>query len=498
MAARQRWGARRAYDAVVVGAGPNGLAAAITLARAGRTVLLLEANDQVGGGARSGALTLPGFVHDLGSAIYPLGTGSPFFATLPLADHGLRWVDPPTPLAHPLDDGTAITLERSVAATADALGPDAPAYRRLMGRLVSDWPLLAPALLGPPRARIARHPVALARFGLAALPPARLLSAALFREERARALFAGLATHSTLPLERPASAAVGLVTAVLGHRVGWPLPRGGAQRIADALAGHLGALGGEIVTGARVASLAELPPARDVLLDVTPRQALRLAGDRLPARYRRDLERYRYGPGVFKVDWALAGPIPWRAPECARAGTVHLGGTLPEIAAAGRAVGRGEPAGRPFVLLAQPSLFDPTRAPAGGHTAWAYCQIPLGSTADMTAPIEAQVERFAPGFRERIVARRATGPAGLESLNANHVGGDINGGALDLRQLFARPVARVVPYATPVPGLYLCSSSTPPGSGVHGLCGYFAARAAMRAGGADPGPASPLGNDGEP
>ena len=471
---------RDRYDAVVVGAGPNGLAGAITLARAGWAVLVLEANETVGGGARSAELTLPGFVHDLGSAIHPLGYGSPVFRLFPLAEHGLRWVHSPAPLAHPLDDGTAVTLEPVVEQTAELLGPDGAAYRRLLGPTVADWPKLLPALLGPLRLRSVRHPLALVRFGPPALLPARLLAQALFRGERARALFAGIAAHAVQPLERPGTAAAGLVLSTLGHVVGWPLPVGGAQRIADALAGYFRALGGEVVTGARVGSLDDLPPARAVLLDVTPRQFLRIAGERLPAGYRCRLARYRYGPGIWKVDWALDGPIPWRAPECARAGTVHVGGTLPEIAAAERAPWRGEHAERPFVILAQPSLFDPARAPAGKHTAWAYCHVPHGSTVDMTAAIEAQLERFAPGFRDRVLARRATGPAELERDNANLVGGDIGGGVQDLAQLYTRPLARVVPYATPLEGVYLCSSSTPPGGGVHGLCGYFAARAALR------------------
>jgi phytoene dehydrogenase-like protein len=443
-------------------------------------VLVLEANQTVGGGARSAELTLPGFVHDLGSAIHPLGLGSPFFRLLPLAEYGLSWIHAPTPLAHPLDDGAAATLEPAVEETAGGLGPDAGAYRWLLGPVVADWPRLLPAVLGPLRLRSARHPLALARFGLRALPPARLLAEGLFRGERARALFAGLAAHAIQPLEWPGTAAAGLVLGALGHTVGWPLPRGGAQRVADALAGHLRALGGEIVTGAPVASLEELPRADSVLLDVTPRQLLRIAGGRLPAGYRRRLARYRYGPGVFKVDWALAGPIPWRAPACARAGTVHLGGALAEVAAAERAVWQGEHPERPFVLLAQPSLFDPSRAPAGGHTAWAYCHVPHGSSEDRTEAIERQVERFAPGFRELILGRSSMGPRDLERHDANLVGGDIGGGVLDLRQLYTRPLPRLVPYATPIRGLYLCSSSTPPGGGVHGLCGYFAARAALR------------------
>jgi phytoene dehydrogenase-like protein len=466
------------YDAVVVGSGPNGLAAAITLARAGRSVLVLEAEPTIGGGARSAALTLPGFVHDICSAVHPLAVGSMFFRTLPLHQHGLEWIYSPAPLAHPFDDGTAATLERSVGATGATLGEDAAAYWQLIAPLARHWGRIAPGILGPPR--LPRHPVALANFGLRAIWPARALAEACFRGPRARALFAGLATHSVLPLERAASSAFGLVMASLGHACGWPIPRGGSQRIADALASYLRSLGGEIVTSVRVERLAQLPPARAVLLDVTPRQLLRIAGDRLPTGYQRALGRYRYGPGVFKLDWALDGPIPWRAPECLRVATVHLGGTLPEIAASERAPWGHQAAERPFVLLAQQSLFDDTRAPAGKHTAWAYCHVTNGSTEDMTDRIEAQIERFAPGFRDRVLARIAHGPAALERHDENYIGGDINGGAQELTQLFMRPVISLNPYKTPARGIYICSSSTPPGGGVHGLCGFFAAQAALR------------------
>ena len=467
-----------AYDAVVIGAGPNGLAAAITLARAGLAVQVREAADTVGGGTRTKALTLPGFAHDVCSAIHPLGLGSPFFRALPLAQYGLEWINPPVAVAHPLDDGTAVLLERSVDATAAGLGRDAAAYRRLMAPLVHDWDAIAATILGP--LRLPRRPLALAHFGALALLPARLLAERLFREERARALFAGIAAHAILPLEQPATAAFGLVLGALGHIVGWPLPRGGSQAIADALAATLRALGGEIVVGAPVDSLEDLPPSRAVLGDITPRQLLRLAGDRLPARYRYRLGRFRYGPAAFKLDYALDGPIPWRAADCARAATVHLGGTLAEIAASEQAMARGRPTARPFVLLTQCSLFDPSRAPPGQHTAWAYCHVPNGATVDMTTAIEAQIERFAPGFRERIRARTVTPPAALERYNANYIGGDINGGQADLRQLFTRPTPSLRPYRTPVPGLYLCSASTPPGGGVHGMCGYWAARTALR------------------
>jgi phytoene dehydrogenase-like protein len=466
------------YDAVVVGSGPNGLAAAIAIARAGRSVLVLEARETIGGGCRSTELTLPGFVHDVCSAIHPLGLGSPFFRTLPLSDHGLEWIHPPAPVAHPLDDGTAVVIERSVDETAAGLGQDAGAYRRLMEPLAAGWDALAPDLLAP--LHLPRQPLAMARFGLTAIRSASGLARARFRGERARAVFAGVAGHSILPLERTATAAIGLVLGALAHAVGWPLPRGGSRRIAEALGAHLRSLGGEIRTGSPVESLDAVPPARAVLCDVTPRQLLALAGDRLRGRYRRGLERYRYGPAAFKLDFALSGPIPWKAAGCARAATVHLGGTLDEIAASEAAVGRGEHPERPFVLLVQPSLFDASRAPAGRHTAWAYCHVPNGSTFDMRTRIEAQIERFAPGFRDLVLARSVLTPARLEERNPNYVGGDINGGAQDLRQMFTRPVARRVPYSTPFPGLYICSSSTPPGGGVHGMCGYHAARAALR------------------
>jgi phytoene dehydrogenase-like protein len=465
-------------DAIVVGSGPNGLAAAIVLAEAGRSVLLLEAADTVGGGARTTELTLPGFRHDVCSAIHPLGLGSPFFRTLPLSEHGLEWIHPPAPLAHPFDDGTAALLERSVDATAAQLAGDEAAYRRLMVPLVRSAEALLEETLKP--LRLPRHPLLLARFGLSAIRPAQAFARSRFDGERARGLFAGLAAHSMLPLTKPTSAAFGLVLGMLGHAVGWPLPRGGSQTLADALAAHLRSLGGEIECGRSVESLGELPPGSTVLLDVTPRQLVHLAGDRLRGTYRRRLQGYRYGPGVFKLDLALDGPIPWKAPECARAATVHLGGTLAEIAASEAAPERGEHAERPFVLLAQQSLFDPSRAPDGKHTAWAYCHVPHGSAVDMTDRIEMQIERFAPGFRDRVIGRHAMGPAELQRYNANYVGGDINGGIQDVRQLFTRPVARVVPYSTPLPGVYLCSSATPPGGGVHGMCGYWAARAALR------------------
>jgi phytoene dehydrogenase-like protein len=439
---------------------------------------VLEAAATVGGGTRSAELTLPGFVHDVCSAIHPMALGSPFLREVPLAEHGLELIHPPAPLAHPFDEGTAAVLERSVDATADGLGPDAAAYRRLMGPLAGAASEVLGDVFGP--LRVPRHPVATARFGVSGLRSAAGLAGGRFRTAKARGLFAGIAAHSMLPLTTPGTAAAGLVLGLIAHAFGWPLARGGSQRIADALASHLRELGGEIVTSRPVSTLDELLPKRVVMLDLTPRQVLRVAGARLPERYRQSLARYRYGPGVCKLDWALEGPIPWRAESCTRAATVHLGGTLEELARSEQEIWKGRHPERPFVLLAQQTPFDPSRAPAGKHTAWAYCHVPSGSQVDMTDRIEAQVERFAPGFRERIAARNVMTATAMESYNANYIGGDINGGVQDLRQLFTRPVARLVPYATPVDGLYICSSSTPPGGGVHGMCGYFAARAALR------------------
>jgi phytoene dehydrogenase-like protein len=465
--------------AFVVGAGPNGLAAAIVLARAGRRVVVLEGEETAGGGCRSAELTLPGFVHDVCSTVHALAIASPFLRDLRLQRHGLELAHPETPLAHPFDDGTAVVLERSVEETARGLGPDGDAWRRLFEPLVRDWEGLFDDLLAP--LRPPRHPLLMARFGLSGVRSCRGLARSRFEGERARALLAGCCAHSMLSLRAPVSAAFGIVLALSAHAVGWPVARGGSQRLTDALLAELRSLGGTVETGRRVESLDELPAGADpVLLDVTPRQLLRIAGERLPDGYRRRLSRYRYGPGIFKLDWALDGPIPWTAPEVARAGTVHLGGTLDEIIASEQAATRGEHHERPYVLLVQPSLFDPTRAPEGKHTAWAYCHVPSGATRDMTDAIESQVERFAPGFRDLIAARSAMDSVEVERRNPNYVGGDINGGVQDLRQLFTRPVARPVPYSTPVPGLFICSSSTPPGGAVHGMCGYWAARAALR------------------
>jgi phytoene dehydrogenase-like protein len=462
-------------EAFVIGSGPNGLTAAITLARAGIKVNVLEAQPTIGGGARSGELTLPGFTHDLCSAVHPLALASPVFSTMPLGEHGLHWIHPPAPAAHPLDGGGCVVTHRSVEATAAGLGPDGPAYRRALMPFVTRWPELIEDILGP--LRIPAHPLLLARFGLCGLPSARSVARRLFRGEPARAWFAGMAAHAVLPLESAGSAAFGWVLGLAAHAAGWPIPRGGAQQIANALASYFQSLGGTLVTDHEVRSVRDLPAAALILCDVTPRQLLRIAADVLPDPYCRKLERYRYGPGVFKVDWALSAPIPWQNPDCGSAGTVHLGGTFDEIALSERAAWNGEFSDRPFVLLAQPSLFDPSRAPAGRHTAWAYCHVPHASTEDRTAVIEAQIERFAPGFCQTILARHTMSPAQLESHNANLVGGDIGGGASDLAQLFFRPTSSL--YRTPVRNLFLCSSSTPPGGGVHGMCGYHAARAAL-------------------
>ena len=466
------------YDAIVIGSGPNGLCAAIELARAGHSVLVREGAETVGGSCRSAALTLPGFVHDVCSTVQALAVASPVMRSMPLAEQGLEFVYPPAPVAQPLDDGTAAVLERSVDRTAESLGEDGAAYRRLVGPLVAQWDELSAELLGP--LRFPRRPLKLARFGLRAILSARGLAEGWFRGQRARALFSGLAAHSIVPLEWIGSAAFGLVLAASAHAGGWPLARGGSQRVSDALASYLRSLGGAIETGAPVANVDELPTARAVLCDLTPRQLLRIAGHKFPPGYRAALERFRYGPGIFKVDWALDGPIPWKAQGCTRAGTVHLGGTFDEIADAERAPWRGEHAKRPYVLLVQQTPWDETRAPAGKHTAWGYSHVPNGSTLDMTGAIEDQAERFAPGFRDRVLARATMNSVAMERHNPNLVGGDVAGGANMLSQLFARPVARLNPYATPVKGLFICSASTPPGAGVHGMCGYWAARAAMR------------------
>jgi phytoene dehydrogenase-like protein len=465
-------------DAVVVGAGPNGLAAAVELARSGAAVRVLEARDEVGGGTRSAELTLPGFLHDVCSGCHPMGVLSPFFRTLPLERYGLRWIRPPVSVAHPLDDEPAVLLRRSLEATAAELGADASAYVRLFAPFLAAPHALLADLLGP--LRIPRHPLRLARFGVPGLRSATGAFRSWFADRRARAVLAGCAAHSILPLDRPLTAAVGMIFAFTAHVEDWPVAAGGSGAIGGALAALLGDLGGRVETGVCVRTLADLPPARVVLFDTSPAQLASVCGEALPAGYVRRLRRFRYGPGAFKVDWALDGPIPWRDPRCHDAVTVHVGGTLDEIADAEAAVWRGEHPDRPFVLVVQQSHFDPSRAPAGKHTGYAYCHVPPGSTRDLTAVVERQVERFAPGFGERILARHVMTTADLERENANYVGGAITGGVADLRQLFARPVARLDPYRTPNPRIFLCSASTPPGGGVHGMCGWFAARSALR------------------
>lgn len=467
------------YDAVVIGSGPNGLAAAITLARLQRSVLVIEGYEKIGGGARTLELTLPGFQHDICSAIHPLGLSSTFFRSLPLEDFGLEWINPPAPFAHPLDDGSAVIVERSVFETSQDLGSDSRAYLRWMEPLVEKWQILIEDILSPFPAML-RHPLTISGFALQAILPAVQLARWKFSGERARALFAGLAGHAILPLEKMATASFGIVEGFLAHAVGWPMVRGGSQKLVDAMAAYLRSFGGEIITGSPVASWDDLPPARAYLFDLTPIQLVRILGERLPAGYRRRLENYRYGPGVFKVDYALSETIPWNDPRCLRAGTLHIGGSLEEIADAEKKVWNGQHPQKPFILFAQQSLFDPGRAPEGKHTAWAYCHVPNGSTVDMTTSIEAQIERFAPGFRDIVLARSTFNTAHLAAYNPNYVGGDIIGGAQDIGQLFTRPVPQLNPYRTPLNGVYLCSSSTPPGGGVHGMCGYNAAKTVIR------------------
>jgi phytoene dehydrogenase-like protein len=463
------------FDAVVVGAGPNGLSAAITLARAGVSVLVLEAQDTIGGGARTLELTLPGFRHDVCSAIHPMAIISPFFRTLKL---DVTWVEPTFALAHPLDDGTAAVLERSVEATSARLGSDGEAYRRLFDPMTRTAEALFDEILRPIRL-VPRHPFVLARFGLLAVRSI-LGIARRFRGQAARALLGGCGAHSLLPLDAPGSGSFGLALTLSGHLTGWPFAKGGSQAVADSLAATLRSLGGEIRTSHPVRSMRDIPPSRAVIFDVTPRQLAAIARGELPSGYVRRLERFRYGPGVFKIDWAMDGPIPWRAKDCAGAATVHVGGTIEEIARHEAEIWRGRNSERPLVLVAQQTLFDQTRAPEGKHTAWAYCHVPNGSSEDMTDRMERQVERFAPGFRDRILARHVMNTAQLERHNANLIGGDIAGGANTLLQVLARPVVRLDPHATPNLRLYLGSSSTPPGGGVHGMCGYWAARSALR------------------
>ncbi|MGA2647231.1 MAG: NAD(P)/FAD-dependent oxidoreductase [Candidatus Sulfotelmatobacter sp.] len=459
----------------VIGAGPNGLAAAIVLAQAGMQVDVLEAESTPGGAARTMELTLPAFRHDFGSAVYPLGAGSPFFSSLPLIDHGLEWIHSAAALAHPLDDGTAVMLERDLNETKVSLGIDGPTWDRLMRPFVERWNDFAPEVLRPV-SFAPRHPWMMARFGMVALRSAEFV-ARRFRSERTRALFAGLAAHSLLALDEPLSAAFAILMAVPAHAVGWPIPRGGAQALTNALCSLLSTLGGNVNTSSPVQNLEALANCDLFLCDLTPRQLVKVGGQRLSDSYKRRMERYRYGAGVFKVDYALNAPIPWRAPDCLRAATVHLGGSFEEIAESEKAVRMGQHAARPFILLAQPSLFDNSRAPAGKHTAWAYCHVPNGSKENMLEKLESQIERFAPGFRDCVLARRVFSPADLERMDANLVGGDIGGGVMDIRQFLFRPTWRH--YATSARDVYICSASTPPGGGVHGMCGYYAAKMAL-------------------
>lgn len=468
---------KREYDAVVVGSGPNGLAAAILLQQNGLSVLLIEGKDTIGGGMRSAELTLPGFTHDICSAIHPLAVGSPFFKTLPLAGYGLEYIYPGIAAAHPFDSGKAAVLLHSVSDTARLLGTDAKIYEQLMQPVVNAWPGIASDVLGP--LHYPKHPLAMARFGLTALRSATAV-ADRFATDAAKALFAGMAAHSMQPLTHLSTAAIALVLMSAGHLDGWPLSKGGTQNIANALVSYFTSLGGKIETNTYISSLDQLPSSHAVLFDITPRQLLQIAGHKFSNIYKWQLGRYRYGMGVFKVDWALDGPIPFAAEECRQAGTVHIGNTLNEIMDSEQAIWDGEHPEKPFVLLAQQSLFDPSRAPEGKHTAWAYCHVPNGSTKDMTAAIENQIERFAPGFRERVLAKHTMNTTQLEDYNPNYIGGDINGGVIDLGQLFTRPALRWSPYKTSARGIYICSSSTPPGGGVHGMCGYYAAKRALK------------------
>lgn len=463
------------YDAVIVGSGPNGFAAAIVLAQAKLSVCLLEARDTYGGGMRSAELTLPGFTHDICSAIHPLGLSSPFFSTLPLKEYGLEWIHPSAPLAHPFEDGRVALLERSIEATSQWLGEDALAYKKLMQPLLDSWPDIFSDILGP--LRFPSHPFAMGRFACHAVRSALSLTKKHFKGRLARGLFAGLAAHSVMPLDCSLTAGFGLVLGVLGHAVGWPMARGGSQSIANALASYFRALGGTLITGVNIQRLEQLPRAQAILFDLSPRQLLAIAGDRFPSGYREKLEKFRYGPGVFKIDWALSQPIPWNAKECLRAGTVHLGGGEEEIARSEREVWSGQYPERSYIIIAQQSLFDIARVPANKESAWAYCHVPNGSNFDMTDRLELQIERYAPGFKDCIIARSTKTACEMENYNPNYIGGDITGGVEDLHQLFARPAGWLKPYTTPIKGVYLCSASTPPGGGVHGMCGYHAAHA---------------------
>lgn len=468
---------KRDFDAIVVGSGPNGMAAAILMQQKGLSVLLVEGKDTIGGGLRTAELTLPGYLHDVCSAVHPLAVGSPFFEKLPLSDHGLQYIYPPVAAAHPFDDGTAALLKNSIEETAFLLGDDEETYLQLMRPVVSDWGLVAPDLLGP--LHFPKHSLAMARFGLPALTAATFL-AKRFDTPMAKGLLAGMAAHAIQPLTNLTTSAIALVLMASAHSKGWPISKGGSGQIAHALGSYFVSLGGKIETDFYVRSLDQLPSAHTVLFDVTPRQLLQIAGHKFSPLYKWQMKRYRYGMGVFKIDWALNAPIPFTAEGCRNAGTVHIGNTIEEIADYEQQIWKGKSDGKPFVLLSQPSLFDASRAPTGKHTAWAYCHVPNGSKADMTEAIENQVERFAPGFKETILARHSMDTEQMEAYNPNYIGGDINGGVIDIGQLFTRPVLRLSPYKTSAKGIYICSSSTPPGGGVHGMCGYHAAKRALK------------------
>lgn len=468
---------KRDFDAVIVGSGPNGLAAAIYLQQKGLSVLILEAKSEIGGGLRSAELTLPGFTHDICSAIHPLAAGSPFFQQLPLADYGLEYIYPEIAAAHPFDNGTAALLKQSVTETAKLLGTDEKNYLKLIQPIVTDWPNIAEDVLGP--LHYPKYPFAMARFGLSALTSATHLSRR-FKTEEAKALFAGMAAHSMQPLSHLTTSAAALVLMVNGHLKGWPIPKGGSNLIANALASYFTSIGGKIETNTYVRSLEQLPSTHAVLFDVSPKQLLQIAGHKFSSLYKWQLERYRYGMGVFKIDWALDDAIPFSADECKKAGTIHVGNNIGEITNAEQQTWDGKHPEKPFVLLAQQSVFDPSRAPEGKHTAWAYCHVPNGSTVDMTNAIENQIERFAPGFKDLILAKHTMNPAQMEEYNPNYIGGDINGGVIDIHQLFTRPALRWSPYKTSAKGIYLCSASTPPGGGVHGMCGYNAAKKVLK------------------
>lgn len=470
--------ANKDFDAVVVGSGPNGLAAAITLQQSGLSVLLIEGKDTIGGGLRTSALTQPGFLHDVCSAIHPLAAESPFFKTLPLQSHGLEFIKPALAAAHPFDDGKAAILSQSLQQTTALLADDNLSYNKLIKPLINEWNNISNSILGP--LRIPKHPLAMANFGLKAILPAVTLANSYFKTKEARGLWAGMAAHSIQPLSNPITSAIGLVLMAMGHINGWPFPKGGSQQIANALASYFTSIGGKIQTNFYVESLNQLPSSHTVLFDVTPRQLLQIAGHKFSDFYKWQLKRYRYGMGVFKIDWALDNPIPFKADECKQAGTIHLGNTLEEIASSEQQAANGQHPEKPFVLMAQQSVFDSSRSPAGKQTAWAYCHVPNGSEKDMTQAIENQVERFAPGFKDSILQRHTMNCREMQMYNSNYIGGDINGGIINVSQLFTRPALRSSPYRTSSKGIYICSSSTPPGGGVHGMCGYHAARRAMK------------------